>query len=213
MKQFLFVALAALTTLALGLAQAEARVLDHVKLNVGVSGVLPDESAKISVIGGTVDVSDEYVPSLGVEYFFTDHVSAELFCCAARHDVAAVNTALGRVDLGQITHFPPTLTVKYRWTNLGRFQPYVGVGVNYTHFFDKSLPSAGPVTGIKYTDSVGPALQAGLDYKLDKHWSVFADARKIWMQTDVKIQAGPTRIKADADLDPVVATVGVGYHF
>lgn len=43
---------------------ASADVLDRVQVKVGVSGVLPEESAKISVIGGDVDISDEYVPSL-----------------------------------------------------------------------------------------------------------------------------------------------------
>jgi outer membrane protein len=175
--------------------------------------VIPDESADISVIGGDVDISDEYVPTLAIEYFFTDNISAELLCCAAQHDVKAVGTALGTVDLGQITHFPPTVTLKYRWTTLGAFQPYVGAGVNYTHFFDESVPAGGPVTHINYDDSFGPALQVGADYKLDEHWSVFADARKIWINTDVTIDAGATRIKADVDVDPWVVTAGVGYRF
>jgi outer membrane protein len=198
--------------LALG-GVAEAKVLDKIQVNVGVSGVLPDEGAKISVIGGDVDISDEVVPTASIEYRFTDAVSLELMCCAARHDVKAVNTALGTVDLGQITHFPPTLTLKYRFEGLGALKPYVGAGVNYTHFFDESLPAGGPVTRIDYDDSFGPALQAGAEYRLNDTWSVFADARKIWINTDVTIDAGATRIKADVDIDPWVLTAGVGYRF
>ncbi len=194
-------------------AAAHAGVLDRVQVKVGVAAVLPEESAKVSVIGGDVNISDEYVPTLQLEYFFNDHVSTELMCCFARHDVAAVNTALGRVNLGKVTHFPPTVTLKYRWTSLGALQPYVGAGVNYTHFFNEKTPSSGPVTAIEYGDSVGPALQAGFDYKLDDHWSVNVDARKIWINTDVTIQAGPTRIDAEVDVDPWVTTVGVGYRF
>lgn len=191
-------ALAAMGTLVLA-APANAGPLQNLQIKVGVSGVLPNESADISTIGGDVKISDEVVPSLQLEYFFTDNISAELLCCVARHEVAAVKTALGRVDLGKVTHFPPTVTVKYRWTDLGALQPYVGAGVNYTHFFDDNLPKAGPVTAISYGDSVGPALQVGFDYRLDDHWALNLDARRIWINTDVKLSAGATRLKADVE--------------
>jgi len=205
-------ALAVIAVMTLA-APARAGVIDHLQIKVGVSAVIPDESASISVIGGNADVSDEYVPSLQLEYFFNSHVSAELLCCIARHDVAAVNTALGRVDLGKVTHFPPTVTLKYRWTNFGRVEPYVGAGVNYTHFFNEKIAPGGPVTDISYSDSVGPALQAGADFRLNDHWAINVDVRKIWINTDVRIQAGPTRIDANVDIDPWVGTVGVGYRF
>lgn len=205
-------AVAALAVLGLG-GTAHADMLHNLNIKIGVSDVAPQESAKISLIGGDVRISNEVVPTVSLEYFFNDHISAELMCCAAQHDVKAVNTALGTVNLGQITHFPPTVTAKYHFTSLGDVQPYIGAGVNYTHFFNESLPAGGPVTHISYGDSFGPALQAGVDIKRGDHWSVFADARKIWINTKVKIDAGPTRINADTDIDPWVITAGVGYRF
>ncbi len=200
------VALAAAFSLAA--PSAEARILDRLQIKVGVSAVLPDESASVSLIGGDVEISDEYVPSLQLEYFMTDHVSAELLCCIARHDVAA--TATGGIDLGQITHFPPTLTLKYRWNVENNFQPYVGAGVNYTHFFDED---PGAVDSIEYEDSVGPALQAGFDYRLNEHWAVNVDVRRIWINSEVTIVAGANTINADVDINPWVASVGVGFRF
>lgn len=194
-------------------APASADILKNIQVKVGVSAILPDESASISAIGGDVDISDAYVPTLQLEYFFTDRISAELLCCAAQHDVKAVGTALGVVDLGKVTHFPPTVTLKYHFTELGKFQPYVGVGANYTHFFDDELPAGGPITAISYDDSFGPALQAGADYRLDDHWSLNLDVRKIWINSDVTISAGATTINADVDIDPWVVTVGTGYRF
>lgn len=182
------------------------------QVKVGVSDIIPDESADISTIGGTVDISDEVVPTLQIEYFFNDNVSAELLCCMAKHDVKAVDTALGTVNLGKVAHFPPTLTVKYHWTELGAWQPYVGAGVNYTHFFDDELPAGGPVTSISYEDSWGGALQAGFDYKLDEHWSLNVDVRKVWISSDVTIVAGPT-LNASVDINPTIVTVGSGYRF
>jgi len=183
------------------------------QVKLGASWIQPEESATISVIGGDVDISDEVVPTLQVEYFFTDNISAELLCCVATHDVKAVGTSLGTVDLGKVSHFPPTVTLKYHWTDFGAFEPYVGAGVNYTTFYDDELPAGGPVSAISYDDSFGGALQLGFDYRLDDHWSLNLDIRKIWISTDVKLTAGEATIDADVDVNPLIVTIGSGYRF
>jgi outer membrane protein len=61
--------------------------------------------------------------------------------------------------------------------------------------------------------SFGGALQVGADFKLNERWALNADVRKIWINTDVTINAGPTRIAADVDINPWVTTFGVGYRF
>lgn len=195
-------------------APAQASFLDNIQVKVGVSGVLPNESADTS-IGGDVDISDEWAPSLQLEYFFTDHVSMELLCCVATHDVAAVNTIAGNVDLGEVTHFPPTLTLKYRWTGIGAFEPYVGAGVNYTAFIDDETPPSppGPINSIDYDESVGGALQVGFDYRLDEHWAVNVDVRRIWINTDVSIDTDLGPVTADVDIDPWVVSTSIGYRF
>ena len=194
---------AALALAALSIAApAQARVLDHIQLTLGVSGVLPDERG--SPI--PAEISDQYVPTLQVEYFFNDNVSAELLCCAATHDVSAAHHAL---NLGHVTHFPPTLTLKYHWTNMGQFQPYVGAGVNYTHFFNVDPPAG---LRINYSDSFGGAVQAGFDYRLNNHWAINADVRRIWISTDVKIR-GAVNANDSVDINPWVVTTGVAYRF
>lgn len=67
------------------------------------------------------------------------------------------------------------------------------------------------ITSIDYGDSVGPALQAGIDYKIDEKYSLNLDIKKIWINTDVKINGGA--IRADVDLDPWVIGAGIGYTF
>lgn len=212
MKGIKMLALAAVATAALaGPALAEDFITDKLVVKVGVTGVLPDESASIRPIGGTVDISDEYVPTVNLEYFFTPDISAELICCIAPHEVQAVNTALGRVNLGEVTLFPPTITLKKHF-DLGGFKPYVGAGINFTHFFNEDLP-AGPVTRIEYDDTVGGALQAGFDVPLADRWFLNVDVKKIWIEPDVTIFAGATRIDAAVEINPLVTTVAVGYKF
>lgn len=211
MLKFGAAAICALAVAALA-APAHARVLENVQIKVGVSGVLPDESASTS-IGGDVEISDEWVASLQLEYFFTDNISMELLCCIATHDVGAVSTAAGDVDLGEVTHFPPTLTLKYRWDDFGKFEPYVGAGVNYTAFIDDEVPATGPVNAISYGESWGPALQVGFDYRIDEHWFVNFDVRRIWINTDVDIDTTLGPVSADVDIDPWVVSTSIGFRF
>ena len=201
MMKFGAAAAAAFAALALA-TPANAGILDNFQIKVGVSGVLPDESGDPI----PVDISDEWVPSAQIEYFFNDHVSAELLCCVATHDVTALN---GTIDLGEVSHFPPTVTLKYRWTNFGQFEPYVGAGVNFTSFID-SEPPAG--LHVEYDSSVGPALQAGVDYRIDEHWGVNLDVRRIWINNDVAI-SGAITANDEVDINPWVVSTSIAYRF
>ncbi|MGE0533100.1 MAG: OmpW family protein [Hyphomonadaceae bacterium] len=201
MSKFGMAVLAAMAAMALA-SPAQAGLLDNVQVKIGVSGVLPDETGDPI----DVDISDEFVPSLQLEYFFNENVSAELLCCVATHDVTA---ASGAIDLGEVTHFPPTVTLKYRWTNIGRIEPYVGAGLNFTSFIDSEPPNG---RRVEYDSSVGPALQAGFDYRIDEHWGVNIDVRRIWINTDVTI-SGDISATDEVDINPWVVSTAIAYRF
>jgi outer membrane protein len=59
-------------------------------------------------------------------------------------------------------------------------------------------------------DSFGFALQAGVDYAIDKKWSLNIDVKKVQIRSDVFIGGA----KASAvKVDPLLVGVGVGYRF
>lgn len=202
-----------LSAVAVVMAPGLASAKDRLQVVLAATGVIPDEQTKTSVIGGGLDVTNRAVPSLQIEYFFTKNISTELFCCLTRHSATATDTLIGDVPLARVTLFPPILTLKYRLRNLGPFEPYVGAGINYTQFFDESIPAGSPVTAIRFDDSVGPAVQFGVDYKLSDRFYVRADARRVWLNSDVSIQAGATAIQAEVQINPWIPSVGVGYRF
>jgi len=178
--------------------------------------VQPDESADISTIGGDVDIDTSVVPEFDISYFFTDNIAAELILGVTPHDVTAVGTALGDVDLGDVTLLPPTLTLQYHFNPEGQVRPYVGAGVNYTLFFNEDLPQGTALDSIDYDPSVGFALQAGVDYALNERWFLNVDVKKVWINTDVTID-GTTNlnavVQADVDINPVIFGVGVGWRY
>lgn len=172
--------------------------------------VVPDEDATTS-IGGNVGVNNDIVPELDFTYFVTDNIGVELILATTKHHVTAVGTALGAsASLGSVMLLPPTLTLQYHFNPKGDFSPYVGAGVNYTFYYDESAPG-GAISDIDYDDGFGVALQAGFDYKINEKWSFNVDVKKIWLNTDVKVNGGA--VTADVDIHPWIFGVGVGYTF
>ncbi|HCR94420.1 MAG TPA: OmpW family protein [Oceanicaulis sp.] len=172
--------------------------------------VQPDEGADIQTIGGDVDIDTSVVPEFDISYFFTDNIAAELILGVTPHDVMAVDTAVGDLDLGDVTLLPPTLTLQYHFNPAGKVRPYLGAGVNYTTFFNEDLPNGSALSTIDYDDSFGLAAQAGLDYALENGWLVNFDVKYIDINTDVLIDGA---ISADVDIDPVIFGIGIGRTF
>lgn len=172
--------------------------------------ISPDESADIEAIGGDVDISTAVVPELDITYFFNENWSMELILGTAKHDVKAVETAAGEIDLGSVWLLPPTLTGQYHFTG-GNFVPYVGAGVNLTLFYGVD---EGPVVDdIEYDTAVGFALQSGFDYMLNDKWFLNFDVKKLFLNTTATVNAttalGAT-VDADVDINPWIFGFGVG---
>ncbi|NVK08835.1 OmpW/AlkL family protein [Tenacibaculum sp.] len=171
--------------------------------------VLPNESATIGTIGGDVEIGKSFIPELDFTYYFTENIAAELILGTANHDVKAVNTALGNVNLGDVWLLPPTLTLQYHF-NISDFKPYVGAGVNYTIFYNAD---PGAVVDVDYENGFGYALQLGFDYDLDDTWFLNVDAKYIGLSTDVSVNAGIATVPAEVDINPLLIGFGIGMRF
>jgi outer membrane protein len=170
-----------------------------------------DKSDAFSALGlnfasGAVSVSDRLIPEIDLGYAFTDVFSAELvLTIPQKHSVSLA----GAGRLGTFQHLPPTLLFEYRANPGGGFRPYVGAGVNYTFIFSDKLAVAGVPLGLE-SSSVGLALQAGFDCKVNDRWSFNADLKHAQLSTGVF--AGSARLTT-AHLDPWLYSVGATYQF
>nr|WP_298790574.1 OmpW family outer membrane protein [uncultured Allomuricauda sp.] len=172
--------------------------------------VTPDESADIEAIVGDASISTTIVPEFDISYFFDENWSLELILATTKHNVEAVGTSAGDIDLGHVWLLPPTLTGQYHFTG-GDFIPYVGAGLNLTLFYGVD---EGPVADdVDYDTSVGYALQAGFDFMLNDKWFLNADVKKLFLSTDATVNAttalGAT-VGADVDINPWIIGFGVG---
>ena len=179
-------------------------------------GVAPDESAKIGIIDGDVAISNALIPELDFTYFFTEHFAAELILGTAKHDVKAINTLAGDVNLGSVWLLPPTLTAQYHFYTSDQkvFKPYIGAGVNYTLFYNVK---SGDVAGVEYDNALGYAAQVGFDLMLDDTFFINFDAKRLFLSTDVTVDASNLApglsIPAEVDINPWLIGVGVGMKF
>jgi outer membrane protein len=73
----------------------------------------------------------------------------------------------------------PTLLLEYNFLSEdSKFRPYIGVGVNYTNFYDRRSTAQGNAalggpTKLSLTASVGPAATVGLAYAITPRWHVY----------------------------------------
>lgn len=179
-------------------------------------GVAPDESASIGIIGGDVAISNALIPELDITYFFTENFAAELILGTAKHDVQAINTAAGDLNLGSVWLLPPTLTAQYHFYTSDKkvFKPYIGAGVNYTLFYNVK---SGDVADVSYDNALGYAAQLGFDLMLDETFFINVDVKRLFLSTDVSVDASNLApgliIPAEVDINPWLVGVGVGMKF
>lgn len=193
-------------------------------LRAGVASVQPDEDSSNLELNGSgipgtsagVDNSEQL--GLTVSYMLTPHLGLGVLAATPfEHDIKANGLGL---DAGEAKQLPPTITLQYfPMDSASAFQPYVGIGINYTIFFSEDVDSEleaalGTKGDLELDDSFGLAAQIGADYAINEHWVLNASVWYLDIDTDAtfKFDDG-TRIEADVDVDPWVYMLGLGYRF
>lgn len=176
--------------------------------------VTPDESGSTDVLGGDISVDTSYAPEIDFTYFITKNIAIELIAATIRHELSLRNSAAGaNVDLGKVWVLPPTLLLQYHFFADEIVSPYLGVGVNYTVFYNETN---GPtVDDVDVQNAWGYAFQAGFDIQIpNSRWVFNADVKKIFLSPNVDVKVGGQKISDESfDLDPWVFGIGFGYRF
>jgi len=207
-------------------------------LRAGVAHVAPDASSDVITINGTAAlgnnarVSVDSNTQLGIRatYMFTNNIGLGLLGATPfKHSINGAGDLGSAGKLGETKHLPPTLTLQYfPMHSSSALQPFVGIGVNYTTFFEEkttgtvadALGSTIDSTKLKLDDSIGIAFEAGVDYMLSENFGLNA---AIWwadINTDATITAydasgnfAAETDKFEVEIDPMVYMVGFTYKF
>ena len=113
----------------------------------------------------------------------------------------------------------PTVLLEYKFlSENSRWRPYIGVGVNYTAFYDRNSTaqgnavSGGP-TKLSLTSSVGPAGTAGVAYNIAGHWHAYASYSISKVSTDLTADTAGVIRTTHINFGPQALVVSVGYSF
>lgn len=122
------------------------------------------------------------------------------------HDI----TLKDGTKVAKTKHLPPTVTLQYHFAPAAKFQPYVGVGLNYTMFFDQK--TVGPLQGLHLglDDSWGLAGELGADIMLNEKWFLNFSARYIDIDTDAELKGDSL---GTVSIDPWVYSANAGIRF
>ncbi len=195
-------------------ATAQAHQAGDFIFRAGSATVRPDESSG-NVLGlGGFNVDNDTQLGLTFTYLVTDNIGVELLAATPfRHNVGLKSTG----DIASIKHLPPSLMAQYYFGDApDKFRPYLGVGINYTTFYDTHFNQTGRDAGLSdlsLKHSWGIAGQAGLDYNVDDNWLVNMSVWYMDIDTDVRFKAGGQQQSVHTQIDPWVFMFGVGYRF
>ncbi|WP_394133113.1 outer membrane protein OmpW [Shewanella maritima] len=202
------------------LAGASTSAIAHqagdIIVRAGAVMVAPNESSPVIANVSEFEVSDNTQLGLNFGYMITDNWAVELLAATPfTHDISL--DGVGKI--AETKHLPPTLVAQYYFGNANsKLRPYVGVGVNFTNFFDNeitnSLEGVFDLNSLSMSNSWGLAAQAGIDYNVTDKWLVNASVWYAQISTDVNFNAGETPYpEVTVDVDPWVYMVSVGYKF
>lgn len=142
----------------------------------------------------------------GISRQFSRVLAAELTIRTESHEVDFTDSLGVNNRLGSIEFLPINLLLQFYLPMKGAVHPYLGVGGNATICWEKS----GTLDTLPLSNSIGPALQAGVDFDIGAYALFNIDIKWNMMRTD--IQTGGTTI-ATLMVDPITFGIGLGFRF
>lgn len=185
-------------------------------LRLGAAGVLFDSSASLRlagapVAGASAKAADNVTAMFEFGYYLDKNVSVQF---TGGYPPTTSLTGKGTIaplgTLGKATYGPAAISASYHFTDFGAFQPYVGAGALYAIVFSTK---DGAVAGLKVDGAPGALVQTGFDYAVDRNWSVFVDAKKLFLSVDARGTALGAPVTARIHLDPVIVSTGIAYRW
>jgi outer membrane protein len=167
-----------------------------------------------------ITVDDATTLQLVYSRRFNEHWDIDLqLGVPPRLDVRGTGTLAPFGVIAHVREAGPSAFITYNFGSAqDRFRPLIGLGVNYSHFYDikgtasGALAAGGP-TRISLSDSFGPAAKVGVSYRLAEHWLLVGTIGVARIKTDVTATTGSIERKTSVDLRPVAYTLGIAREF
>ena len=154
-----------------------------------------------------VSVDDGTSATITFTYMMTDIWGLEVLAAYPfEHDIEL----LDGTEVGSTKHLPPTVSIQYHFRPTESFQPYIGVGINYTDFFSEKTTGPLEGTNLKLGASWGLAGQLGFDVLISENWFLNMDLRYINIESDAKLNGASL---GTVKIDPWIYGAHIGVRF
>jgi len=174
-----------------------------------------------------IDVENSTSMTLTGTYMFNKHWAIDVLAALPfKHDIkATVDIGDGPVTgkIASTKQLPPTISLQYHFSPDSDFQPYVGLGVNWTNFSDTKLVSTSDseidideLLEIRLDNSSGIAASFGGDWALGDNAVINLDVRYIDIDSDISVQVfdmDEFEKIGTANIDPWLYSINLGYRF
>lgn len=123
------------------------------------------------------------------------------------------------VEISTARWFAPTVLLEYNFFDeSSAFRPFIGVGVNYTNFYDRNSTAGGNAatggpTKISLSSSVGPAATAGLSYRITSRWHVYASYSISRVNSNLTANTAGVIRTTHVQFGPQTLVISAGYSF
>ena len=185
------------SAVAISAMPALAYEAGDIVVKAGVINVNPKEdNIDLNVVDA--QISDDTQLGITATYMVTPKVGVEVLAATPfKHDVTVNGD-----KIAETKHLPPTVSAQYYLLDpASKIQPYVGLGVNHTFFFEED----GAASHLK--KSWGLSYSAGVNYDINDQ---FLANVALW-KLDIDSELNDTGI--DIEIDPLVFMVGAGMKF
>lgn len=197
-------------------ALAQADVASDTFVRVGVTHIDMADKGPVFVQGVRDPGADyrtdkDYVGTLEIGHFFHPNIAVRVSGStpAETFNLPAGSLA-GLPNLGNDTSSNFTLTATYHPLRGGRFSPYIGGGIGLNKIWSTEDALA---TDLEIKSAHGPVIQAGIEFDVSDRFGVYADAKKGFWSAEASGFLGPALVTAEAELDPVLLSVGALFRF
>lgn len=184
-----------------------------------------------------IDIGNASAMTMTATYMFNEHWALDIMASTPfSHDMKlsadiidpfgeGPNINIDSLKFAKTKQIPATVSFQYHFSPDADFQPYVGLGMNWTAFSSTKFSSAFfetdadldlGVDKICLDDSYGLAAQLGGDWKIADKWVMNFDVRWMDIDTDATVEGSSYEGEAKLgtiELDPFMYSVSLGYRF
>ncbi len=194
-----------------------------------------------SHLGGTgAQVDNADTVGITFAHFFTDNIAVEaVFGVPPKFRLYGQGAIAlpGNGALASVKQWSPALLLKYYFGQANdKWRPFVGIGASYFWYSNIELTpgfqamaghaltlNGTGTTTAQLTNSWAPVFNAGINYNMDKHWTLAFSVSYIPVSTTAKLtttgtngltgQPITTTSEAKVKLNPWVTFLSLGYRF